>query len=368
MPATKDNILAALSRIKNPSGNNSIVDSGMVQGVHIEGGTVRFSIAVDPSMGSGLEDLRLACEQAVREVKGVEQITAVLTAERPAAGEAEQAPIRKPSPLDSGGKGGIGQVGKIVAVASGKGGVGKSTVSVNLALSFVAQGKKVGLLDADIYGPSVPRMLGVSGKPESDGKTIFPHEKFGLKFMSMGSMVDEETAMIWRGPMVISAIQQMLDSVAWGELDVLVLDLPPGTGDAQLTIAQKVPLAGSVVVSTPQDIALLDAKRGIAMFDKMKVPTLGIVENMSSFVCPHCGEASHIFGHGGARETAESFGVDFLGEVPLHLSIRETSDAGTPIVASTPDSPQAQAFLAIAENVSAKLGEATKAAPTISFS
>ncbi len=256
----------------------------------------------------------------------------------------------------------------MIAVASGKGGVGKSTVAANLALALARQGKAVGLLDADIYGPSVPRLLGLSGKPDSDGKVIIPHEKYGIKCMSMGSMVDEETAMIWRGPMVVSAIQQMIGDVKWGDLDILVLDLPPGTGDAQLTIAQKVPLAGSVIVSTPQDIALLDARRGIAMFNKVKVPTLGIVENMSSFVCPHCGEATHIFGHGGARETAADLGVDFLGEVPLHLSIRETSDQGTPIVMSQPDSEQAQAFMDIATAVTAKLDEGQKAAPTISFS
>jgi len=357
-------VLDALNQIKNPSGSGSVVSDGMIQGVHIDGSTVRFAINVQPGQGTGLEDLRQQCEQAVKALAGVEQVTAVLTADRPAAESAPQEP-RKPAPLKAGG---IEKVGAVVAVASGKGGVGKSTVAANLALALSRQGKSVGLLDADIHGPSVPRLLGLSGKPDSDGKTIIPHEKFGIKAMSMGSMVDEETAMIWRGPMVVSAIQQMIADVKWGELDILVLDLPPGTGDAQLTIGQKIPLAGSVVVSTPQDIALLDARRGIAMFEKMKVPTFGIVENMSNFVCPHCGEASEIFGHGGARETAAQLGVDCLGEVPLHLSIRETSDQGTPIVVAQPDSPQAEAFLNIATAVTQKLEAGQKAAPNISFS
>ena len=362
---SETDVLAALETVPGPGGDGSVVSAKMIQGIHIDGDALRFAIAVRPDQGSALEELRQQCEQAVRETTGAARVTAVLTADRPAAESDDAPPLRKPAPLNPGG---IKEVAAIIAVASGKGGVGKSTVAANLALALSAQGKKVGLLDADIYGPSVPRLLGHSGKPDSDGKKITPHEKFGIRFMSMGSMVDEETAMIWRGPMVISAIQQMLDNVNWGTLDVLVLDLPPGTGDAQLTIAQKVPLAGSVVVSTPQDIALLDARRGIAMFDKVKVPTLGIVENMSSFICPHCGEESHIFGHGGARDTAQELGVDFLGEVPLHLSIRETSDQGTPIVVSQPDSPQAGAFKAIADQVSAKLGAAQQDGPTISFS
>ena len=361
---TESAVLDALKKVKSPDGNTSVVSANMIQGVHIDGGTVRFAIAVQPEQGAKLEDLRQACEQVVLEVDGVDKVTAVLTADRPASKPAAEA-TRKPAALKPGG---IGDVGVVIAVASGKGGVGKSTVAVNLALSLAMQGKSVGLLDADIYGPSVPRLLGLSGKPDSDGKVIIPHEKFGIKCMSMGSMVDEETAMIWRGPMVVSAISQMINDVKWGKLDILVLDLPPGTGDAQLTIAQKVPLAGSVIVSTPQDIALLDARRGIAMFNKVKVPTLGIVENMSTFVCPHCGEASHIFGHGGARQTALDLGVDFLGEIPLHLAIRETSDQGTPIVVSQPDSPEAQAFLDIATAVATKLDAGQKAAPTISFS
>ena len=240
-------------------------------------------------------------------------------------------------------------VSHILAVASGKGGVGKSTVAVNLALALPRHGLQVGMLDADIYGPSLPRMLGITGKPEATpDKRLMPMERYGIKAMSMGFIVAEDTPMIWRGPMVIGALEQMLRDVDWGELDVLVVDMPPGTGDAQLTMAQRVPLAGAVIVSTPQDIALIDARKGLNMFRKVDVPVLGIVENMSYFICPNCGHESHIFGHGGARREAEKLGTDFLGEVPLHIAIRETSDAGTPIVVEQPDSPQAQAFKRIA--------------------
>jgi ATP-binding protein involved in chromosome partitioning len=265
-------------------------------------------------------------------------------------------------------------VSRIIAVASGKGGVGKSTTDVNLALAFAANlalamkanGRSVGVLDADIYGPSMPRMLGISGRPTSrDGKVMQPMTGFGIKCMSMGFLVPEDTPMIWRGPMVMSALQQMLRDVDWGELDVMMVDMPPGTGDAQLTMAQQVPLAGAVIVSTPQDIALLDARKGLNMFRKVDVPVLGIVENMSYFVCPHCGERSEIFGHGGARREAERLGTEFLGEVPLHIAIRETSDEGRPIVVSQPESAEAQAFRSIAARVAEKLGTAQRAAPKI---
>jgi ATP-binding protein involved in chromosome partitioning len=258
-------------------------------------------------------------------------------------------------------------VGAIIAVASGKGGVGKSTVAVNLAIALKALGKRVGLLDADIYGPSIPRMLGLKGKPVSkDGKKLEPMEAWGLKAISIGFLVEEDQPMIWRGPMVMTALTQLLNDVAWAPLDVLVVDMPPGTGDAQLTLAQRVSLAGSVIVSTPQDIALIDARKGLAMFQRTQVPVFGIVENMSTFICPHCGHESHIFGHGGARETAAKLGTDFLGEIPLHIAIRETSDGGTPITASDPSSPQAKAFIAVAEKVLAKLDAAnTRPAPRI---
>jgi len=256
-----------------------------------------------------------------------------------------------------------------VAVASGKGGVGKSTTAVNLALALKGLGLAVGLLDADIYGPSQPRMLGISGRPSSpDGKTLSPMENYGIKCMSMGFLVPEDTPTIWRGPMVMGALQQMLRDVAWGELDVLVVDLPPGTGDAQLTMSQQVPLTGAVIVSTPQDIALLDARKGLNMFRRVDVPVFGIIENMSYFICPHCQGRSDIFSHGGARAEAEKLGVDFLGEIPLDMAIRETSDGGRPIVVSQPDSPHSQVYRAIAakvwEKVQAALG-GTRRAPRI---
>jgi ATP-binding protein involved in chromosome partitioning len=240
----------------------------------------------------------------------------------------------------------------IIAVASGKGGVGKSTTALNLALGLRDLGLRVGLMDADIYGPSVPRLTAIHDKPVvNEHKKMIPIERFGLSIMSIGFLVEEETAMIWRGPMVMSAITQMLREVAWGKLDVLIVDMPPGTGDAQLTLAQNVPLKGAVIVSTPQDLALIDARRGLAMFKKVNVPVLGIVENMSYFQCPECGTRSDIFGHGGARHEAERLGVPFLGEVPLHMSIRATSDAGTPVVVSEPDGPHAAIYRAIATQV-----------------
>jgi ATP-binding protein involved in chromosome partitioning len=297
----------------------------------------------------------------------VTSATAVLTAERaPAAAQgrprgspvASVAPARDPGTL--GGKPPLPGIRSVVAVASGKGGVGKSTTSVNLALALVRLGQRVGLLDADIYGPSQPRMLGIAGRPRSaDGKKLLPMENYGVRVMSMGFLVDEDAPMIWRGPMVQSALQQMLGDVEWGELDYLVVDLPPGTGDAQLTMAQRVPLAGALIVSTPQDIALLDARKALNMFRKVDVPVLGIIENMSYFVCPHCGGRAEIFSHGGARRTAEKFGVDFLGEIPLDLLIREETDAGRPPVVSHPDGPQAGAYLKVAEAVIAKLGSAS---------
>jgi ATP-binding protein involved in chromosome partitioning len=247
-------------------------------------------------------------------------------------------------------------IDSVIAVASGKGGVGKSTTAVNLALGLRDLGLKVGVLDADIYGPSMPRLLAIKSRPEViRGRPRRPLDSYGMKVMSIGFLVDEETPMIWRGPMVMSAITQMLREVEWGKLDVLVVDMPPGTGDAQLTLAQQVPLAGAVIVSTPQDLALIDARRGVAMFRRVNVPVLGLVENMSYFLCPHCGQRTDIFSHGGARAEAEKTGVPFLGEVPLEAAIRETSDAGLPVVATRPDSPHAQVYREIAKRVRAEL-------------
>ena len=327
----------------------------IVDGVVIKGGHIQVSLAIDPAQAKGAEPIRKAAEDVLRAMPGILSATVVLTAAR------EPAPAQ-PSPAERKAAGGamnpqsMEGIHSVIAVASGKGGVGKSTVAANLAVALAQSGLRVGLMDADIYGPSVPRMLGVHRKPEShDGKVLIPLEAHGIKLMSMGFMVDERTAMIWRGPMVMSAVQQMLFQVEWGELDALILDLPPGTGDAQLTIAQRVKMAGAVIVSTPQDIALLDARRGITMFDKVGVPVFGIVENMSMYICPNCGHEAHIFGHGGAAAEAEKGGVDFLGAIPLSLPIREQADAGAPMVAAAPNSPEAKAFREIAERVKAKL-------------
>ena len=324
-----------------------------------------------PREAEAKEPLRQACERAVLALPGVTSVTAVLTAER-CARRRERAARPSDSPMARGGpppgrqpaevKPALPGIRSVIAVASGKGGVGKSTTAVNLALGLVRLGQRVGLLDADIYGPSQPRMLGIAGKPSSpDGKKLQPMANYGVRVMSMGFLVDEDAPMIWRGPMVQSAIQQMLSDVEWGELDVLVVDLPPGTGDAQLTMAQRVPLAGAVIVSTPQDIALLDARKALNMFRKVDVPVLGIVENMSYFLCPHCGGRSEIFSHGGARATAAKFGVDFLGEIPLDLAIREQTDAGRPPVVAEPAGAQALAYLQIAQLVLAKLDQAAAA-------
>jgi len=366
-------VRGVLETVIDPVTSRNVVALGMVSAVATRGGHVAVTLEVDPARGAALEPLRQACEQALRAMPGVLSATAVMTAERaaPAApqprattGAATGAASRPgghahahgqgaaPGGAPAGGRIEVPGVKHIIAVASGKGGVGKSTTAVNLALGLLANGISTGLLDADIYGPSLPRMLGVKEKPEStDGKRLKPIERYGLRTMSIGYIVNEETPMIWRGPMVSSALEQMLRDVKWGELDVLVVDMPPGTGDAQLTLAQRVALSGAVIVSTPQDIALIDARKGLNMFRKVAVPVLGIVENMSYFLCPKCGERAEIFGHGGAHEEADKLGVPFLGEIPLHLDIRTTSDSGHPIVVARPDSPHTRAYKEIAGRV-----------------
>jgi len=367
---TERQILDALGTVRDPDKGGDLVSLNMITGIVIRDGNVGFAIEVEPERGPRLEPLRQAAEAAVEALPGVLSVSAVLTAESRPPQAGRPAPHAHAHPAGApanqiGRRGAVPGVGAIVAVASGKGGVGKSTVAANLALGLKANGLRVGVLDADIYGPSMPRMLGISGKPTMvDQKTLRPMENYGLKCMSIGFLVPEDTAMIWRGPMVMSALNQMLRDVAWGELDIMVVDLPPGTGDAQLTMAQQVPLAGAVIVSTPQDIALIDARRGLSMFQKVNVPVLGIIENMSYFLCPHCGERSEIFSHGGARREAERLGTEFLGEVPLDLQIRETSDEGRPITVSEPDSPHAQLFREIAAKVWAKVsGEGARRAP-----
>ncbi|MSO75001.1 MAG: iron-sulfur cluster carrier protein ApbC [Alphaproteobacteria bacterium] len=337
-------MLAVLSRVIDPDKGRDVVALGMVQGLVIRNGHVGLSLEIEPKDAGRKAPLRQACEEALAKLPGVLSATVVLTAER--AQNTPAAPGARPSRPELPG------IGAVVAVASAKGGVGKSTTAVNLAVAMARLGARVGLLDCDIYGPSIPRMMALSGRPETaDGKTMIPMENHGVRVMSIGFLVDEDTPMIWRGPMVMGAIEQMLRDVRWGELDVLVCDLPPGTGDAQLTMAQRVPLSGAVIVSTPQDIALLDAVRGINMFRKVDVPVLGLIENMTYFVCPHCGGRSEIFHHGGAKATAAKLGVEFFGEIPLDIEIRTTSDEGRPIVMANPNGAHAKAYLAIAGRV-----------------
>jgi ATP-binding protein involved in chromosome partitioning len=343
-PITKDRILAALKKVTVPSGHD-IVTLGILSEIVINKDKVYFALNVPQRDAKAYEAVRKAAEETVKALPGVANAMVTLTADTKGKGS--------PAPAQASGPGrGVGQIKHIIAVASGKGGVGKSTTAVNLALGFLENGLRVGVLDADIYGPSMPRLLSIRGKPELIGDNLLaPVQNYGLKVMSMGFLVEEETPMIWRGPMVISALTQMLKDVAWGELDVMVVDMPPGTGDAQLTMAQQVPLSGAVIVSTPQDLALIDARKGLNMFKRVNVPVLGIIENMSFFVCPECGHRSDIFSHGGARHEAERLGVPFLGELPLHMAIRETSDAGRPIVVADPGSIHAQLYKNIAANI-----------------
>ncbi len=394
MAVSKTEVLDKLRHVKGPELEGNIVDQGLVSEILIKDDRVYFSITVPADKAAELEPLRQAAETVVKRLPSVAGVTAVLTAEA-AKGTAGKAPARggnvaeHPRVAEARARGqsgdtascgsgnrpaapaaaakpqapGVPGVRHIIAVASGKGGVGKSTTAVNLALGFQAVGLKAGILDADIYGPSQPRLLGLSGQPEQDrNDRILPMVGYGLKSMSMGYMVDEATPIIWRGPMVVQALNQMLRQVAWAdageELDVLVIDMPPGTGDVQLTIAQQVPLSGAIIVSTPQDLALIDARKGLNMFRKVDVPVLGIIENMSYFVCPKCGERSDIFGHGGAQHEAEKLGLPFLGAIPLHMDIRERSDAGTPITATAPDSLHAQIYRQLAAKAWAEVGAA----------
>jgi ATP-binding protein involved in chromosome partitioning len=395
MSVTKEAVIERLRTVNGPDFTGNIVDLGLVSDIFIADSKVFFSITVPAERAREMEPLRAAAERAVKAMPGVAGAMVALTAEKKGGGMEAPVPPRPtpprpaaPAPRHSAataprpaphspashgqGKRGVPGVGAIIAVASGKGGVGKSTTAINIALGLQANGLKVGVLDADIYGPSMPRLLNLHGRPQTvDGKVLKPMEKYGLKIMSMGFLVDEETPMIWRGPMVMSALTQMLREVEWGELDILVVDMPPGTGDAQLTMAQQVPLAGAVIVSTPQDLALIDARKGLNMFKKVDVPLLGIVENMSYFIAPDTGKRYDIFGHGGARKEAERLGVTFLGEVPLQMEIRETSDSGSPVVVSNPEGPEARIYRGIASKVWERVTEERAAAeastPSIVF-
>ncbi|MEN0039911.1 MAG: iron-sulfur cluster carrier protein ApbC [Pseudomonadota bacterium] len=396
MSITNEQVLAALSAVRLPNSEEDIVSLKMVSDPFISqgdaGAKIMLSLTVPADLAQQLEPVRAAAQGALEALPGVSSAMVAMTAERKlgqgasSAGMAPPPPPkmnptakvgapRQPGPPPQPGTpptpNGVEGVKNIIAVASGKGGVGKSTTSINVALGLAAAGLKVGVLDADIYGPSIPRLVGQNVKPTAEGRVLQPIEAHGLKVMSIGFLVAEDSPMIWRGPMVISALTQLLREVAWGTaddpLDVLVVDMPPGTGDAQLTMAQQVPLAGAVIVSTPQDLALIDARKGINMFNKVSVPILGIVENMSFFVCPSCGERSDIFGHGGAEEEAQRIGAPFLGAVPLHMDIRSQSDAGTPVTASDPHGPHAAIYKQIAGKIADALKEERSAGPKIVF-
>lgn len=363
MPVTKEEVLQALSVVKDPDLGRDLVTLGMIENINIDPlGKVNFTIVLTTPACPVKEQLKQQSESVVSAIPGVREVTAEVTS-RVRNGTMTQ-------------REGIPGVRNTIAVGSGKGGVGKSTVAVNLALALARDGARVGLLDADVYGPNVPMMMGTSAKPQQGpNDKIRPIETLGIKLISMGFFVDADTPVIWRGPMLAKLLTQFMYDVEWGELDYLVMDMPPGTGDVQLTTAQSLPLTGSLIVSTPQDVALLDAGKALMMFKKLNVPVLGIVENMSTFVCPHCGDTTDLFGHGGAQAAAVRYGVPFLGEIPLHLRIREGGDNGRPVVAAEPDSPEAQTFMNVARNVAAQVSvvaykqqEAQRGAPIAFFS
>ncbi|MCP3972354.1 MAG: iron-sulfur cluster carrier protein ApbC [Rhodobacteraceae bacterium] len=355
--------MARLMSVFVPAMRTDLVSCGMVREpeVAVEGGKVLVPVNIPAGFAGDVAEVKTLVEDKLQSLEGVENLLVVMTAEKAPDPVAQPPKLKNDRPAEATGRdmrphsAPIPGVKNVIAVASGKGGVGKSTTAVNLALGLRALGLKVGLLDADIYGPSMPRLLDITERPEIEDDRVVPIDKYGLRNMSMGFLMEEENPVIWRGPMVVSALMQMTREVAWGELDVLVLDMPPGTGDAQLTMAQQVPLAGAVIVSTPQDLALIDARKGLNMFKNVDVPILGIIENMSTFICPHCGKGSDIFGHGGAEQDARRLGVPFLGAVPLHMDIREHSDTGTPVVISQAQGPHAKIYRDISLKIATRL-------------
>ena len=352
MTARREDILAILSEIEDPVSGGSVAEAGIVKALTVNEGAVRFVMEVSGNHAEAYTALKDDAEARIKALDGVETVAIVMTAHSTPQAPPDLKPSRSAAP-DGPQK--IPGVDRIIAIASGKGGVGKSTVASNLACALAAEGRRVGLLDADVYGPSQPRMLGVSGRPASpDGKTILPMRNFGVTMMSLGLMTNEDQAVVWRGPMLMGALQQMLGQVQWGALDVLIVDLPPGTGDVQMTLAQKAQLDGAIIVSTPQDVALLDARKGIDMFNQLGTPLIGMIENMSTHICSSCGHEEHVFGHGGVADEARMIDVPLPAEIPLHIDIRLAADGGAPIVVSKPDSSQAKAFRKVASDLIAK--------------
>jgi ATP-binding protein involved in chromosome partitioning len=350
--ATREAVLALLGAIEDPISGTSVTEAGIVKALTVDDGAVRFVMEVSGDHAAAYTDVKDKAEAQIKALDGVSSVSVVMTAHSTPKAPPDLKPSRSSAPA---GPEQIPGVDRIIAVASGKGGVGKSTVASNLACALAAEGRRVGLLDADVYGPSQPRMLGVSGRPASpDGKTILPMRNFGVTMMSLGLMTNEDQAVVWRGPMLMGALQQMLTQVQWGALDVLIVDLPPGTGDVQMTLAQKAKLDGAIIVSTPQDIALLDARKGIDMFNQLGTPLIGMIENMSTHICSNCGFEEHVFGHGGVAAEAAKLDVPLLAEIPLHLDIRLAADGGAPIVVSKPESAQAAAFRQVAKDLIAK--------------
>ena len=348
---TENEIAEILKNVIVPDFNDNVINLGLISGIMVKDGMVHIMVETTQERAEIMESVRKECEKLAGNISGVLNATAILTKERETS-DVNEAPVPNLDLTEDERRIKSKGVSSIIAVASGKGGVGKSTTSVNIALALARLGKKVGIMDADIYAPSIPRMMGITGQPRSeDGSTLIPMENYDVKCMSMGFMVPEEEPTIWRGPMVMSALEQMLRDVEWAPLDILIVDMPPGTGDAQLTMAQGTELAGAIIVSTPQDIALLDARKGLNMFRQVEVPIIGLIENMSYYICPKCGDEAHIFDNGGAKETAEKYGCTFLGEIPLDKEIRKTSDAGLPIVVTKTSSPHSKAYMDIANKV-----------------